>query len=194
MGHDDRELIRQTLAGDAAAFGCLVRRYQDRLYVTLVHFVGSEEDAQDVLQDAFVQAYSNLHAFREQAQFYTWLYRIARNLAISHHRRRKLRQCLPLDPGGEDSHANGHDPIDGGPAPDARLETEERVALVRRCLQGLSDEHREVLVLKEIEDLEYEQIAAVLEIPVGTVRSRLFRARSQLKDLLEMQVREDVTP
>lgn len=186
---EDRELIERTLGGDSAAFGCLVRKYQDRLHITLVHFLGGAEDAQDVCQDAFLQAYTNLRSFQQQAAFYTWLYRIARNLAVSSHRRRKLRQHLPLD---SNSDGAAHDPVDPHAGPESRLERTERAQQIRRCLQALSEEHREVLVLKEIEEFEYEQIAAALEIPIGTVRSRLFRARMQLKELLQEVVQEDV--
>jgi RNA polymerase sigma-70 factor (ECF subfamily) len=176
---DDASLIAATLAGDTAAFGRLVGLYQDRLYNSLVRVVGSREDARDLAQDAFVQAYVKLDSFRGTSAFYTWLYRIAFNLAMSHTRR--LHKMVSLD----GVKANwGSEPLDGQPAPDAEILRRERVELVHAGLAALSMEYRQILVLREIEGCSYEEIAEVLELPIGTVRSRLFRARLQLRDHL----------
>lgn len=183
MNRDDAQLIDQSLSGDSAAFGQLVRKYQDRLYNTLVHLMGRREEAEDVVQEAFVQAYVKLESFKGHSAFYTWLYRIAFNTAISHQRKKKVE--VSVDQSREQS---GTEPIDTGDAPDERMEREERVGLVRRALDALSDQHRAILVLREMEGCCYETIAEVLELPIGTVRSRLHRARLQLRDELKGQL------
>ncbi len=175
----DAELIAQTLAGDTAAYGQLVERYQDRLYNSLLHFGGSPEDAQDVAQDAFVQAYAKLDRFRSDSAFYTWLYRIAMNRAVSI--RRKKREKVSLE--GMQATGGRMEPDCEAP-PEARVESEERAQQVHQALAGLAEEHRRVLVLREFDGLDYQEIASLIEIPVGTVRSRLFRARAQLREAL----------
>jgi RNA polymerase sigma-70 factor, ECF subfamily len=185
--NDDAPLIEATLAGDSAAFGSLVGRYQDRLYNSLVRVLNSAEDARDIVQDAFVQAYVKLNTFRGSSAFYTWLYRIAFNLAMSH--ARKGRPTASLDHMKADS---GNEPIDGRAAPEAGLVQREQVALVHRALATLNFEYRQILVLRELEDCSYEQIAEILELPAGTVRSRLFRARLQLRDCLAPAMREEI--
>jgi RNA polymerase sigma-70 factor, ECF subfamily len=176
---DDASLIAATLGGDSAAFGRLVGLYQDRLYNSLLRVTGSAEDAGDVVQDAFVQAYVKLDSFRGASAFYTWLYRIAFNLAMS--RRRRERNVVSLD----GMKANlGSEPPDGQPTPAANMERSEQVEMVHTALGELSEEYRAILVLREIDGCRYEEIAQILELPIGTVRSRLFRARMQLRDQL----------
>lgn len=175
---DDDSLIAATLAGDSAAFGRLVGLYQDRLYNSLVRVVG--EDADDIVQDAFVQAYLKLSSFRGSSAFYTWLYRIAFNLAMSHVRRGKKTASLDGLKAGW-----GSEPTDNNqPAPDAGLERREDVEMVQHALAELNTEYRTILVLREIDGCRYDEIAEILDLPVGTVRSRLFRARLALRDQL----------
>lgn len=176
---DDAQLIDETLVGDGAAFGKLVLKYQDRLFNTLTNVTGSREDAEDVAQEAFVQAYLKLSSFRRDSAFYTWLYRIAFNVAVT--RQRKKRPARSLEATRE---AGGAEPIDGGDSPDERMLREERSQRVHAALAAVSEEHRAILVLREMEGCCYETIAEVLDLPVGTVRSRLHRARMQLKDQL----------
>jgi RNA polymerase sigma-70 factor (ECF subfamily) len=182
----DDQLIDEALAGQSASFGTLVTRYQDRLYNTLVHVLGSAEDARDIAQDAFVQAFVKLDTFQRSSAFYTWLYRIAFNLAISHQRRK--RPCQSIDHHRE---LTGDEPVSSDHLPEQPLELEERARQVRAALDGLAEEFRTVIVLRELEDLDYQQIAAILDVPVGTVRSRLHRARQQLKEQLKEVVQED---
>lgn len=182
---DDAQLIEATRAGDSEGFGRLVQRYQDRLYNSLVRVLGSAEDARDVVQDAFVQAYLKLETFRGDSAFYTWLYRIAFNLAMSHARKR--RPTTSLEQARE---SFGREPVDGQPLPEMHMVRRERVQLVHAALASLSAESRQILVLRELEGCRYDQIAEILELPVGTVRSRLFRAREQLREQLEPMLRE----
>lgn len=176
---DDASLIAATLAGDTAAFGRLVGTYQDRLYNSLLRVLGSAEDAADIAQDAFVQAYTKLDTFRGSSAFYTWLYRIAFNLAMSHARRE--RKTASLD--GMKS-LIGEEPMDGQPTAEAGVLEQERAELVHAALAELSLDYRQILVLREIDGCRYDEIAEILDLPVGTVRSRLFRARMHMKDLL----------
>lgn len=176
---DDASLIAATLAGDTAAFGRLVGTYQDRLYNSLLRVLGSAEDAADIVQDAFVQAYTKLDTFRGSSAFYTWLYRIAFNLAMSHARRE--RKTTSLD--GLKSLV-GEEPMDGQPTAEAGVLEQERAELVHAALAELTLDYRQILVLREIDGCRYDEIAEILDLPVGTVRSRLFRARMHMKDLL----------
>jgi RNA polymerase sigma-70 factor (ECF subfamily) len=177
---DDFQLLDETLAGRSAAFGQLVAKYQDRLYNTLVHVTGSAEDARDVAQEAFVQAFIKLESFQRGSAFYTWLYRIALNLAISLTRRRTVHASVE-----EMRQQSGTEPTDTGDAPSERMERGERAAQVQAALANLAQEFRAVVVLREIEGYCYEEIAAMLEIPVGTVRSRLHRGRLLLREQLK---------
>jgi len=175
----DADCIAAVRGGDRSAYDPLVNRYQDRLFRTLWQLLGSADDAQDIAQDAFVQAFVKLDSFQGNSAFYTWLYRIAFNLAMSHARRR--RPTTGLD---GDHNAPALEPAAPGSSPAECLESQERVRLVQAAIGELADEHRQVVVLRELEGFDYQQISEILEIPVGTVRSRLFRARVQLKEKL----------
>jgi RNA polymerase sigma-70 factor, ECF subfamily len=185
--NDDAQLIDDALAGNSSAFGRLVTRYQDRLYNTLVHVVGSTDEAYDVVQDAFVQAYLKLRSFQRNSAFYTWLYRIAFNLAISRRRRHKPTASIE-----QSRELTGGEPTSRDDAPGDPLDREERVHQVRAALANMSEEFRTVLVLREIDGCCYETIAEVLELPVGTVRSRLHRARLELREQLREVFQEDL--
>jgi RNA polymerase sigma-70 factor (ECF subfamily) len=178
--NDESHLIDQSLQGHSAAFGRLVQLHQDRLYNAIVHLIGDQVEAEDVVQEAFVQAYLKLETFRRHSAFYTWLYRIAFNNAVS--RKRRKRAEASVDQTRERA---GAEPLDSGDAPGDRLMREEHVQQIRHALSQLSEEHRSILVLREIEGCDYEAIAAILAINIGTVRSRLHRARIQLRDRLK---------
>ena len=177
---DDAQLIDETLAGNTGSFGQLVLKYQDRLYNTVVHVVGCREEAQDVVQDAFVQAFVKLGSFRRTSAFYTWLYRIAFNASISRRRRRRPTSSIE-----QIRETIGHQPTDDDWGPHERLERQEQAHRVRRALGALTEQHRAILVLREVDGFCYESIADVLDLPIGTVRSRLHRARLQLRGRLE---------
>lgn len=180
------ELIRDALQGDSQAYGQLVLTYQDRLFSAMLHVVGSAEEAEDVVQDSFVQAYIKLHTFQGNSRFFTWLYRIAFNNALS--RRRRLRTTMSIDQNRE---LTGREPEDRHESPDEPLLREERVAMVRAAMVRLTEEHRTILVLREMQEMAYEDIAEVLSINIGTVRSRLSRARNQLREYLEEAQHDD---
>ena len=182
---DDAQLIDETLAGNRSAFGELVEQYQARLFNTLLHVLSSREEAEDVCQEAFVQAFVKLETFGGRSAFYTWLYRIAFNLSIS--RRRRKRPEMSIE---QHQQQTGDEPSDTGQKPDDQLLREEQVQQVRQAIESLSDEFRDVVVLREIEGCCYETISEILQLPMGTVRSRLHRARLQLRDELQDILKE----
>ena len=183
-GPADQELIGRVVGGDAAAFGLIVKRYEGRLANAVCRLIGSTEDARDVLQDTFVKAYENLEGFRGGSSLYTWLFRIAVNTSLSHRRKRKWMPTAagtnPDDPGVGEGWA---DP--SAPDPADPLVAAETGALVQEALSSLDDDHRTVVVLRDIQHCEYQEIAEILEIPTGTVKSRLHRARLLLREKLK---------
>lgn len=182
MNADDLGLIAECLAGDSTAFGELVRRHQDRLYNIVYRQVDNAEDALDVVQEAFLNAYQSLDSFKGDAQFFTWLCRIAINSAISH--KRKKRVLARIADRNGDVVVEPADPSETN-RPGHALEQAEEEQKLHRALARLSAEHRTVLVMKELEGQKYEDMAESLGVPVGTIRSRLHRARLELRELLE---------
>ena len=176
----DQQLIERSLAGNQDAFGQLVRKYQDKLFTSLSHLTGSHADAEDVAQDAFVQAYRKLSTFRQHCTFYTWLYRIAFNLVYTRARHHRTRASL--------SHARSvteDDQSDPHGTPADEMERREDAAKIRQALDALREEHRTILVLRGVEGFDYDTIAETLDLSAGTVRSRLHRARNELRDQLQ---------
>lgn len=183
---NDDQLIDETLnKHNSAAFGQLVLKYQDRLFHCVRHILGNSTDAEDVVQDAMVQAMVKLKTFERNSSFFTWLYRIAVNMALSHRRRKKAKISL------DDMHQqSGREPIDGRASPEAPLHAKESVLQVRKALAEMDEDHRVVLVLREMDALSYDEIAEILDLPIGTVRSRLHRARLELRGILKKSIRE----
>lgn len=181
VNDDDRRLIADCLGGRKDAFGELVSRYQARLYNSALRLVPTPEDAADVVQDSFLSAYQALHTFKGDAEFFTWLYRIAFNTAIS--LKRKKRPSVSLESYARDTGLDPDDPSEYV-KPSAALERTEDERHLHDAIARLSPEHRDVLVLKDLDGMKYEEIAVVLGVPIGTIRSRLHRARLELRDLL----------
>lgn len=179
----DANLIRQTLQGNNGSFGELVRKYQDRLYNTVVRIVGNQSDAEDIVQEAFVRAFTKLKDFRQDCAFYTWLYRLAVNLAVTHMRKRE--RSISLDTSRE---LGFGEPLDQEESAEDSLIREERAPAIAAALAKLNKQHRTILVLREIERFDYATIAEVLCLNVGTVRSRLHRARTQMRKVLKVAV------
>ena len=188
MSKTDAELIADSLRGQTEAFGQLVVRFQNRLFHSLVSMLGSPEDARDVAQDTFVQAFQKLYTFRGQSAFYSWLFRIALNTAASN-RRKKQRVLVSIEAAREQSGLEIPD-MHPDSRPSSGLETSERQAAVRTALGELTEEFRTVLVLKEIDGLRYEEIAEIVDCPIGTVRSRIHRARQELRSKLTHLLQE----
>lgn len=186
---NDAELITRILKGDRESYRPIVTRYQNRLHAMVLGMVRNNEDARDITQNAFIKAYENLPTFRIESSFYTWIYRIAMNLAIDHCRKGKRRKTSAFDdtvaPRDDDGNL-----LDQAPSDNAQkaLQRKELRTLIFKALDDLPEEHREVVLLREIEGLSYKEIADIMDIPEGTVMSRLFYARKRLqialKDLL----------
>lgn len=176
----EQELVRAAAGGDTEAFERLVETYENKIYTLALRMSGSPDDAGDIAQEAFLAAWRGLPAFRGEAGFATWLYRLASNAAIDYLRRqRKQRGELSLD-----DEELGLDAVDAGPGPQDAAEGEEVRSAVAAGLRALSEGHRQVLVLRELQGLSYEEIAAVLAVDLGTVKSRISRARSALRKIL----------
>ena len=176
----ENQLIQLVREGDLSAWGELIRIHQDRLYSSIVRVVGHPDRARDVVQDAFIQAIENISRFDGKSQFFTWLYRIAFNRAMSMYRKHKSEVSLEVarENAGDETMADSQD------QPEDRVLQSELVEEVHQAIEQLSAEHRAVIVLREIEGCEYEQIAEILEVSLGTIRSRLHRARSEMRRLL----------
>lgn len=190
MSANDLTLVRRCQAGDIDAFGDLVARHQDRLYGTLVQILGSLEDARDVSQDAFALAYQKLGSFRGDSAFYSWLFRIAYNAAMTRRRKERRPRHASIETTRDQS---GDEPADQRPAADPAysMQTEERQDMVRRALDDLAEDYRTPLVLKEIDGLRYDEIAEIMDCPIGTVRSRIHRARQELRDKLSRTMKSE---
>lgn len=177
----DAELIAAVLEGSESAFASLVDRYQDRVFRLLGRYCRDQVECEDLAQDVFLKVFRKLHTFQGDSQFFTWLYRIAVNAATDHlskassRRLRLVEDDASLDTGGDRDEQS----------PAAPLMTAELAAVTRSIVDSLPEKFRTILVLREFEDLSYTEIAAVLQIQLGTVESRLFRARQRFKEALE---------
>lgn len=188
----DRAIVEQVMAGEVDAFSVLVRRYQDRIYSAVLNYVSDPDDAVDIAQEAFVKAYSKLRTFDSESAFYTWLYRIAINTAIDHLRKRKSRPADSLD---DDKYAQvGFEPTSKDPSsdPEKVLVRSEQARVLRKAISSLSEKLRSVIVLHDVEGLSQEEVADILQVPVGTVKSRVSRARAELRYLLQKQLGEAI--
>jgi RNA polymerase sigma-70 factor (ECF subfamily) len=185
----DQKLVRRAQQGDQTAFELLVRKYQHKVAKLVARFVRDRSEAEDVTQEAFIKAYRALPGFRGESAFYTWLYRIAVNTAKNYLESRGRR------PPGSDLEIEGAELMDAGSllrdeaTPERLALTEEIGTTVARVINQLPVDLRTAIMLREIEGLSYEEIAEVMDCPIGTVRSRIFRAReaidTELKPLLE---------
>jgi RNA polymerase sigma-70 factor (ECF subfamily) len=176
----DQELIAATLAGSEAAFEGLVVRYQDRLFRLLGRYCRDAVECEDLAQEVFLKVFRKLHTFQGDSQFFTWLYRIAVNAATDHISRASTRRLKLVE---DDSALEERNERDDSPL--APLLSAELAGAVRAIVDALPEKFRTVLVLREYEDLSYTEIAEVLGVQMGTVESRLFRARQRVKEALE---------
>ena len=180
----DQVWVERAQAGDQEAFRHLVERYQRRVYAVAYGIVRNRDDAWDVAQEAFVKAYRNLTRFQGNSGFYTWLYRITYNLCIDTMRSRSRRSFVEMDSSRMLQAAVAKEaPLETHPA--KSVDRRELGEAIENALNELSEKHRAIIVLREIEGLSYEEIADVLKVSKGTVMSRLFHARRKLQDLLK---------
>jgi RNA polymerase sigma-70 factor (ECF subfamily) len=183
MQIEDQNDIARVLSGDQQAYAELVQRHQRRLLGLLAHACGSRETAEDLAQETFARAYQKLHLFEGRCGFYTWLCRVAMNLLANERRRKRLENQASREGFEVALMSNGD-----GSTSHQQVEKDELRQCVQRAIAMLDVERRAVLLLRDFDGLDYEQIAEALEIPIGTVRSRLHRARLELKLILETRV------
>jgi RNA polymerase sigma-70 factor (ECF subfamily) len=180
---DDEDLIKQFQEGNLYAFDLIVQRYKDQLLNFAFRFLGNSEEAEDVVQETFLRLYRNKHAYRRIAKFSTWIYTIAGNLAKTELRKRKRRKLVSISDLGydekefeiEDVHADTERDVDG-------LLKEE---IIQRAIDELPPRFRQIIILRDIQELSYEEVGAIMKIPLGTVKSRVNRARLKLQAKLE---------
>ena len=177
----DRELVLRCQRNESRAFDELVARHQDRVFTAVTRFCGNAEDAADIVQRAFINAFRKIQEFKGDSAFSTWIYRIAFNQAISF-RRENRRPSISLHAKDEDGLIA--EPVDDR-APGESMETEETRKKVQQALELLDEQDRQIIILKDLQGHSYDEIAAILQIPKGTVRSRLHRARMELKEKLK---------
>jgi RNA polymerase sigma-70 factor (ECF subfamily) len=182
VGSDELLIIERFKNGEKAAFEKLVLTYQDRIFNLCRYLLGNSHDAEDAAQDTFTKAYRNLNKFRPEASFYTWLYRIAVNTCLDYKKRPFFESLFRKSDEGEDYVL---DPVSDEPSPEKLYESKQLGIALSKGLGKLSLKLRTVIILKEIEGLSYEAIAEVLDISVGTVKSRISRARAELKGLMK---------
>ncbi len=184
------QLIRRCIAGDAAAWEELVQRYHRRIYNICYRFVGSAGDAEDLTQEVFIRMYRTLKSYEvERGAFMTWVTTMTRNLLVDHFRgtkQERLTDSLDVAPSERDDAMPLSEQIrDGRPAPDARAQAQQLGDAVHRAIGKLSPDLREAVILRDLQDMDYKQIATVLKVPEGTVKSRINRGRAELARLLQ---------
>lgn len=179
----DEQIIERALTGDADAFGEIVKRWERRIFALAFGMLGREEDARDATQETFLAAFRNLRGFRGEAKVSSWLHRIAINQCITRQRRAKVRGEAALEDEEQKNLASFSTPADYSPA--RIVEGRESTAAVRRAIRTLPEELRQVVVMKEFEELTFKQISEVLDLPLSTVKSRLYTAFKQLEMRLQ---------
>ncbi len=179
----EQDLIHSARKGDSMAFGELMQAHQDKIYTLCYRMTGNAEDAADLTQEVFLSAWRSLSRFQEQSSFGTWVYRMATNASIDFLRREKRRQVLSMTM-EEDSEERQAQVPDERYSPHRLLEQKEARQAVADALAALSPEHRQVLVLREMEGLSYQEVGQLLDLEEGTVKSRIARARLALRDFL----------
>src|SRR5437870_2904729 len=179
----DEQIVERAVSGDPEAFGEIVRRWERRIYALAYGMLGREEDARDATQETFLAAFRNLRGFRGEAKVSSWLHRIAVNQCITRQRRARVRSETALEDETERDAASFTLATSLSPA--SQAESRERTEVVRRAVAALPPELRQVIVMKEFEEMTFQEIAETLDIPLSTVKSRLYTALKQLRMKLE---------
>jgi RNA polymerase sigma-70 factor, ECF subfamily len=186
MSENEKYLLHQSKNGDMAAFEQLIEGYQKKVFNIALRMLGNPDDASEVAQEVFIRVYKSVKNFKEESSFSTWIYRITTNTCLDELRKRKNKEHISLD---EDIHHEDGDMKrqveDSRPTPDIIAEKNELRKIVKLAINSLSEDHRIVIILRDIQDLSYEEIAKIVKCPEGTVKSRINRARSELKEILK---------
>lgn len=180
----DEELIAEVQNDNEVAFSLLVGRFKDPLTNFVYRFVGDRDDCEDIVQETFVRVYRSRKSYKPVAKFSTWAYTIATNLAKSHLRRKKLRRIITFSRSKEETEPI-YDIPDENARADARLESSMREERIQKALDALPVKYREITLLRDVQELTYEEIVAITGLPMGTVKSRINRARALLQEMLK---------
>jgi len=178
----DEELILRFQGGDLYAFEQIVRRYKEPLINFVYHFLGDRVDAEDVVQETFLRVYRNKHLYRNIAKFSTWIYTIASNLAKTELRRRRRRRLFSISQMGFDN--RDYDLPSGDATPEGIVDGGMKESIIRKAIETLPTKFKEVVILRDVQEFSYEEIGEILDIPIGTVKSRVNRGRSRLQKKL----------
>lgn len=183
---EEKDLIHRVKKGEMAAFEEIVTAYERKIYNLALRYVGNEQDACDMTQEAFLRIYRSIESFKEESSLSTWIYRITANLCIDFIRKSAARSTVPLD--GDDENPEMQIPAtDMQCDPEAVFQNRELRDAIESSLAQLSEEHRQIIILRDVSGLTYQEIVDVLGIEEGTVKSRLARARRRLRDILVCQ-------
>lgn len=189
MSELEKLLIGKSKSGDIDAFEKLIGQYEKRAYNIALRIMGNEEDAKDMAQEALIRIYKSIKAFKEQSSFSTWLYRIVTNVCLDELRKRKNVRTVSADGTIETEDGEMHlEVCIDSETPETVYEKRERKELIVNTIGELNEEHRSVIVLRDIQGFSYEEIAAMLDLSLGTVKSRINRARQALKDKLSVRL------
>lgn len=186
MNRSDEYLLELALEGDAACFGELIERWRQKIYGFICRYVGNAEDARDLTQDTFVKAYRNLGRLSDPGRFSSWLYTIALNECRMRYRKQRRAQPVSLadytDPSG------GRDLVAATATPEAQLAAKEKVEMLKQVFEDLPEEQRVVILMKEYQGLKFHEIADILDVPLSTVKSRMYLGLKTLRRLMEQRL------
>ncbi len=181
---EEKELTARARAGDEAAFAALMEANQGRVYNLILRMTGSREDALELSQEAFLNAWRGLKNFHGESSFSTWVYRLASNVCIDFLRREKRRRSISMTVSLDDEEEHQAELPDERSSPERAYERGETRDAVRKALEELSEEHRQVLIMRELQGMSYAEIGEILDVEIGTVKSRISRARLALRKIL----------
>lgn len=186
MLENEKDLLKRSKSGDIEAFELLIEAYQKKVFNLAYRMLGNHDDASELAQEVFIKVYRSLKSFKEESQFSTWIYRIATNVCLDELRKRKNKKLIYIDESikGEEEDLN-RQVEDNRPTPDIIAERNHLKKAVNSAIQTLSEEHKIVIILRDIQGFSYEEIAEIVKCPTGTVKSRINRARQALKEILK---------
>lgn len=181
---DEKKVVQRIIDGDQEAFAQLVKEYEKPVYNLCLHMAGNSDDAQDLAQEAFLKAWRGLRFYKFEASFSTWLYRLTTNVCIDFLRQQKRRPTTSLTVGDEEDESAELEIRDYLPLPEEQVAQKDQHQIIMEALDALDDEFRMLLTLRVMEECSYEQIAEIMDLKVGTVKSRISRAREKLRRIL----------
>lgn len=186
VSDNEKYLLERAKSGEVEAFERLIEGYQKKVFNIALRMIGNYDDASELAQEVFIKVYKSIRSFKEESSFSTWIYKITSNVCLDEIRKRKNKKVVYLDDDVklEDGEVR-HQIEDDSPSPEALLERKEIKRVVKEAIQSLSEEHRLVIVMRDLQGMSYEEIGKIVKCPEGTVKSRINRARQALKEILK---------